>query len=53
MKKTEKRLSNIIEKLIDEYKKEELLNANVPFHYEAEIATGFKYFIKWLKRREQ
>ena len=40
-----------IERLIEEYKKEELPNSNEPFHHEAEAAAGFKYFIKWLKRK--
>lgn len=38
-----------IEKLINDYIKEELKYADVPFHYEAEIAAGFKHFIEWLK----
>ena len=41
-----------IEDLLNEYKKEELKNCEVPFHYEAEIASGFKHFIEWLKRKK-
>lgn len=42
-----------IEKLLQEYKKKELPDADEPFHFEAEIASGFKYFIQWLKRKEK
>lgn len=39
-----------IEKLINQYKKEEMPDADSPYHHEAEIASGFKYFIEWLKK---
>lgn len=40
-----------IKNLINQYKKEKLPDADVPFHYESEIASGFKYFIKWLETK--
>ena len=42
-----------IEKLLNEYKKEQMPDADEPFHHEAEIAAGFRFFIEWLKRKEQ
>lgn len=47
------RLSLYIEKLLNEYIKKELPDAEVPFHYEYEIASGFKGYIEWLKRKKQ
>ena len=44
---------NEIKKLIKEFKKEELPNANTPFHYEAEQAAGFDYFIEWLTKKSK
>lgn len=41
-----------IQKLIEEYKKEQLPHHKEPFHYEAEIASGFKYFLKWIKDKK-
>jgi len=43
---------NQIEKLINDFKNEELPDADTPFHYEKEIAAGFKDFVKWLKKRD-
>lgn len=40
-----------IEKLITQYIKEELPDANSPYHHEAEIAAGFEYFIEWVKKK--
>ncbi len=39
-----------IEKLLNDYKKEELPGSDEPFHYDAEAAAGFKFFVEWLKR---
>ena len=41
-----------IENLINEYKKENLPNADSAYHHEAEIAAGLKYLIMWLKSKE-
>lgn len=38
-----------LEKLLNQYKKEGLKSADKAFHYEAEIAAGFRFFIEWLK----
>jgi hypothetical protein len=43
----------LIENLINAYKKEYLKYVDEPFHYEAEIASGFNDFIEWLKHKEQ
>lgn len=40
-----------LEKLLNEYKKEELPNAESPYHHEAEIASGLKYLILWVKNK--
>lgn len=40
-----------IKRLFEEYKKEHLPNASEPFHHEAEIAAGFKYFLLWMERK--
>jgi hypothetical protein len=42
-----------IEKLIGEYRRDELPGADKPFHHEAEIASGMKYFIMYLRERAQ
>ncbi len=42
-----------LESLIEQYKKEELKNCDKPFHYEAEIASGFKYFLEWYKQKKE
>lgn len=40
-----------IKNLFEEYKKEHLPDADEPFHYEAEIASGFKHFLLWLEQK--
>lgn len=40
-----------ISNLANEYKKEELPNSDVPYHYEAEAASGIDSFVNWLKQR--
>ena len=42
-----------IEKLIYQYKKEQLPDADSPFHYEAEAWAGLKYFLEWLKYKNK
>jgi len=42
-----------IKNLIYQFKKEELPNAESPFHYEAEIWAGMKSFLMWLEIKEQ
>lgn len=42
-----------IEKLLNDFKKEELKNADEPFHYEAEIAAGLTYFTNWLTEKSK
>jgi len=49
----EKESSANVEILINDFKKEQLPNAKVPFHYEAEIAAGLEHFIKWLKNKNE
>jgi hypothetical protein len=36
-------------KMIDEFREKELPNRNVPYHYEAEIASGLKHFEIFIK----
>lgn len=45
--------SHNIEKLLKEYIKKELPNGNEPYHHETEVVAGIKYFIEWLKPKEQ
>lgn len=42
-----------IKKAVYQFKKEELPDAEVPFHYEAEIWAGMKSFIRWLEAKQQ
>jgi len=42
-----------IKNAIYQFKKEELSDAESPFHYEAEIWAGMKHFIQWLEANEQ
>jgi hypothetical protein len=41
-----------IKKLLHQFKKEELPNAEEPYHYEEETWQGMKHFIEWLERKE-
>lgn len=41
-----------VEKLINEWKEKEL-GEIVPFSPEAEIDAGFRYFLEWLKKRDE
>ncbi len=41
------------EDLINQYVKEEMPDANTPFHHEAESAAGFKFFLQWLKNKTE
>jgi len=38
-----------VEKAIYQFRKEELPDAETPFHHEAEIWSGLKNFINWLE----
>jgi hypothetical protein len=40
-----------IEKLLTEYRDEEMPGWNEPFHYEAEGWQSMVYFLEWLKRK--
>lgn len=40
-------------KLVTLYRKEELPDAEVPFHYHAEIWSGMKEFILWMESKEK
>lgn len=40
-----------IKKAIFQFKKECLPDAEVPFHYEAEIWAGMESFIRWLESK--
>lgn len=42
-----------IKHLIELYKSEELKSANEPFHYEAEMAAGLRYFLIWLDTKDK
>ena len=37
--------------MIEEYREKELPNRNVPYHYEAEIDSGLKYLIMFIKEK--
>ena len=37
--------------MIEEYREKELPNRNVPYHYEAEIDSGLKYLITFIKEK--
>jgi hypothetical protein len=37
--------------MIEEYREKELPNRNVPYHYEAEINSGLKYLIMFIKEK--
>lgn len=39
--------------LIEQYKKEELKHCDEPFHHEAEIASGLKFFLEWYKQKKE
>jgi hypothetical protein len=41
-----------VEKLVNEWKKEEL-GETAPLSPEAEIEAGLKYFLRWLKKRDE
>lgn len=41
----------IVERFINQFREEELPNRNEPWHYDAEIDAGFKYFLIWLKNK--
>ncbi len=41
-----------VEKLVNEWKKQEL-GETTPYSPEAEIEAGFKYFLQWLKKRDE
>jgi hypothetical protein len=38
--------------MIEEYREKELPNRNVPYHYEAEIDSGLKYLITFIKEKQ-
>lgn len=38
--------------LIEEYREKELPNKDVPYHYEAEIDSGLKYLIMFIKNKQ-
>jgi hypothetical protein len=38
--------------MIEEYREKELPNRNVPYHYEAEIDSGLKYLITFIKGKQ-
>lgn len=54
MNKEEKEKLSIeeIKNYIFQFKKEELPDAEAPFHYEAEIWSGMKHFIRWLENKK-
>ena len=39
--------------LIEEYREKELPNKDVPYHYEAEIDSGLKYLIMFIKNKQE
>lgn len=41
-----------VEKLVNEWKEKEL-GETAPFSPEAEIEAGFRYFLDWLKKRDE
>ena len=40
-------------KAVYQFKEEELPDAESPFHYEAEIWSGMKSFIRWIEAKQQ
>ena len=38
--------------LIEEYREKELPNRDIPYHYEAEIDSGLKYLIMFIKNKQ-
>jgi hypothetical protein len=44
-------MANDFLSLIEEYREKELPNRNVPYHYEAEIDSGLKYLIMFIKEK--
>lgn len=38
--------------LIEEYREKKLPNKDVPYHYEAEIDSGLKYLIMFIKNKQ-
>jgi pyruvate-formate lyase-activating enzyme len=42
-----------IKKAIHKFKKEELPDAESPYHFEAEIWSGMKSFLKWLESNDR
>ena len=41
-----------LEKIVNQFVKEELPDSNVPFHPQSEIASIFKIFLNWVKKQE-
>jgi len=42
-----------IKKAIHKFKKEELPDAESPYHFEAEIWSGMKSFLRWLESNDR
>ena len=42
-----------IQELVYQFKKEELPDAESPYHFEAEIWAGMKSFLMWLEIKEK
>lgn len=41
-----------VEKMVNEWKEKEL-GETAPFSPEADIEAGFRYFLEWLKKRDE
>jgi len=41
---------NKIKQLAEKFKEEELPDAESPYHHEAEVWTGVKFFLRWLEK---
>ena len=51
--KCQEDMSNNFLSLIEEYREKELPNKDVPYHYEAEIDSGLKYLIMFIKNKQE
>ncbi len=40
-----------VEKAIKQYKKEQLPDAETPYHFESEIWSGMKSFLRWIESK--
>jgi hypothetical protein len=40
-----------VEKAIKQYKKEQLPDAETPYHFDAEIWSGMKSFLRWIESK--